>query len=87
MPIQASFQYMEDSSGLANIENIFNLPEDKWQFSPTGKANFGITNSPYWLRFSVNNPTQKHASLIADLNYSQLDDVIFYVFSGKNKLR
>ncbi len=86
-PIQAPFQYIEDTSGQSNIEDIVKLPEDKWQLMPTGSANFGMTNTPYWLRFSVNNATQKNAHLIAGLDYSQLDDVVFYVFSGGNKLR
>ena len=86
-PIQASFEYTEGTTGQSNIDEIVNLPEDKWQLIPTGSANFGMSNAPYWLRFSVNNSTQQHVNLIAGLDYSQLDDVVFYVFSGEKKLR
>ncbi|WP_166264666.1 EAL domain-containing protein [Marinobacter caseinilyticus] len=86
-PIQSQFQTIEDTSGQASIEQIAKQPDDQWQWIPTGSATFGITPSTYWLRFSVRNQTRQNLNLIAELAYSQLDDVTFYVFSGNNKIR
>ena len=85
-PIQSQFQYMEDSSGQAEIGDIRALPDHQWQIIPSGSANFGMTKSPYWLRLSINNQTPLSLNLIAALEYSQLDDVVFYVFSGKQQI-
>lgn len=85
-PIQSQFQYMEDSSGQAEIGDIRALPDHQWQIIPSGSANFGMTKSPYWLRLSINNQTPLSLNLIAALEYSQLDDVVFYVFSGEQQI-
>lgn len=84
--IQTKFQYIEDLSGQAKIDDIRALPEDQWQLAPSGNANFGMTKSPYWLRLSVNNQTPLSLNLIAALEYSQLDDVVFYVFMGQEQV-
>lgn len=78
--IQARFEYYEDSSGQAELSEVSRIPDDQWQSIDNGKTTFGFKNTPYWLRFSVLNQTHQGLDLIAGLNYSQLDDVIFYVF-------
>lgn len=86
-PIEVNFQYLEDASGQAGIEEIAELPESRWQAVETANATFGFTSSAYWLRFAVHNQTPERINLIAELDYSQLDDVTFHVFSGGEKLR
>ncbi|WP_250657214.1 EAL domain-containing protein [Alkalimarinus coralli] len=85
-PIQSQFQYVEDASGQADVSDVMALPDSQWQLIPDGSANFGITKSPYWLRLSINNQTPMNLNLIAALDYSQLDDVVFYVFMGKKQI-
>jgi EAL domain-containing protein (putative c-di-GMP-specific phosphodiesterase class I) len=79
--IQAHFQYWEDTAGDAQIDQVVNLPDDRWSLVANGSATFGITQSAYWLRFAVRNQTPLNLNLIAELSYSQLDDVVFYVFA------
>lgn len=86
-PIQAHFQYLEDADGRADIEQIAQIPDGQWNRVETGNATFGITSSAYWLRFSVTNETEQSLNLIAELQYAQLDDVTFYLFSGEQKVR
>jgi EAL domain-containing protein (putative c-di-GMP-specific phosphodiesterase class I)/GGDEF domain-containing protein len=85
--IQSSFQFIADTSSKLLIEDILTIPDKEWQTELSGSANFGITTEPYWLRFNLKNTTDKSLILIAALDYSQLDDVIFYEFMGVNKLR
>lgn len=80
------FEYLEDLSGSANIDEIINYGPEKWASVAEGSATFGMTESPYWLRFSLENTSQQSLKLIASLDYAQLDDVIFYVFSGGQKV-
>jgi len=75
-PIQAHFEFWEDVTGEASLEHVASLPDERWSLVPEGRATFGLTQSAYWLRFSVRNPTPIHQNLIAELAYSQLDDVV-----------
>lgn len=80
--IQSQFEYIEDPTGQAKIEDVKATSENEWHLVTNGVANFGMTKNPYWLRLSVNNQTPSSLNLIAALEYSQLDDVVFYVFEG-----
>ena len=84
--IQTHFQYLEDPSGDATVEDVAGRPENQWEPAPDGSATLGITSSAYWLRLPINNRTAKRLNLIAELAYSQLDHVTFYEYSG-NRLQ
>ncbi len=84
--IQASFQYLEDSTAQYSIDDIVELPSGQWEDVSEGSANFGMTQSPYWLRFTVRNSESNTLNLIAELEYSQLDDVRFFVFLGRSNV-
>lgn len=86
-PVASHFEYWEDTGADATLEDVRSLPDSAWQARPSGKATFGITDSAYWLRMHVRNQTDHDQTLIAELAYSQLDDVVFYVLSGGNLLR
>ncbi|MBD3641521.1 MAG: diguanylate phosphodiesterase, partial [Marinobacter sp.] len=86
-PIPARFQYWEDPAGNAGIDHVRALADERWKQIGDGSTSFGITNSAYWLRFAVHNPSPENLNLIAELGYSQLDDVVFHVFSGNDPLR
>lgn len=85
--IQAHFQFWEDTTGAALIDQVIVLPDERWSPVPTGSATFGLTQSAYWLRFAVRNQTQLNLHLIAELGYSQLDDVVFYEYSGGTQVK
>lgn len=78
--IQAHFQFWQDASSEALIDQVLTLPNERWEAVPNGSATFGLTQSAYWIRFTLSNQTQLNQNLIAELVYPQLDDVIFYLF-------
>lgn len=80
-PIQPFFEYLEDPDGTASVDDIISRPDDQWRLAPNGSATLGITSSAYWLRFTITNRTSERLNLVAELAYSQLDDVTFHVFS------
>lgn len=86
-PIESHFQYWEDASAEAELADVRALPDAAWQTNPSGKATFGITDSAYWLRVEVQNQTGRDQLLIAELGYSQFDDVVFHELSGGTLLR
>ena len=80
--IQTHFQFWEDATGEASIDQVASLTNERWALIANGSATFGLTQSAYWLRFSIKNQTPLNLNLIAELGYSQLDDVAFYVYAG-----
>lgn len=86
-PIEAAFDTWEDPEGQAGIGQVVRLPDEQWQTAASGSATFGITSSVYWIRFAVENRTPESLNLIAELAYSQLDDVEFHVFSGGERVQ
>lgn len=86
-PIPARFQFWEDPAGNAGIDRVRALADERWTQIGDGSTSFGITDSAHWLRFAVHNPSPENLNLIAELGYSQLDDVVFHVFSGNEPLR
>jgi len=80
--IPAHFEVWEDPQGRADIARVTRLADDQWVSVPSGSATYGITSSAYWLRFTLENRTAEPLNLVAELAYSQLDDVVFHVVSG-----
>lgn len=80
--IPAHFEVWEDPQGQADIAQVTRLADDQWVSVPSGSATYGITPSAYWLRFTLSNRTAEPLNLVAELAYSQLDDVVFHVVSG-----
>ena len=71
----------------STLDEIRALPDAAWQVQASGRATLGITESAYWLRVPVVNHTPDSLSLIAELGYSQLDDVTFHVIAGGELVR
>lgn len=86
-PIQTHFEYWEDPTTQASIDQVVSVPDSQWQEEASGRGNYGMTTSAYWLRFTASNQTPHSQNLIAELAYSQLDDVAFYVYSGNTQTR
>ena len=85
-PIQTRFEFWEDPQGQTDLADILAMPDSAWQPQASGSASFGMTPSAYWLRLAVRNATPEQLNLIAELAYSQLDDVVFHVFDGQSRV-
>ena len=69
----------EDKSGDITIDDLINDGDHgKFQSLTTKSANFGYTDSAYWLRFSLINESSKTKNLLLELSYPLLDSVSFY---------
>lgn len=79
--------YWEDVGTRATLDEVRALPAAAWQSQEDGRATLGITQSAYWLRVPLVNQTPGPLSLIAELAYSQLDDVIFHVVAEGDLVR
>ncbi|SMO81342.1 sensor histidine kinase [Solitalea koreensis] len=75
MPIGGSLAILEDKKGELNIDQVASRND----FIPTHDAipNLGISNSVWWVKFTVNNKTDLN-NIILELEYPTIDQVELY---------
>jgi signal transduction histidine kinase/ActR/RegA family two-component response regulator len=69
----------EDDSNALTIDDIL-TPEHQLRFSPSHSDNlrFSLSNSSYWLKFSITNPYENKQTLVLSISNSRLDNIEFY---------
>lgn len=87
----ASFDYsitpyvavLEDPTGQLDITTMLTR-EQQLRFTPSHARSlkFGMTDSAYWLRFSLSNPYAHPRQVVLTLSGNDLDDIEFYDISG-----
>jgi signal transduction histidine kinase/DNA-binding response OmpR family regulator len=86
IPLGLELEYLEDPSGKLTLENV-SEPELSRQFvqSNSKRLNFGVTESAYWLRFKLSNPSG-HTRYIP-LKYDSIYDFLelYIITSDGNK--
>lgn len=76
---------LEDTSNTLTIEDILTA-EKQLKFSPNNseKLRFNLSDSSFWLRFSITNPHLEKQSLVFSISNNRLDEIHFYEYkSGK----
>lgn len=75
----------EDPTGELTIDEIL-TPQVQQEFSPSHSDNlrFSISDSSYWLRFSITNPHENKQSLVLSISNSRLDSIEFYESKAGN---
>lgn len=70
---------LEDKEKKFSLADIQHFPHSE-NFIPSDKEipNFGITESAFWIRFSIKNPTNHSIDLLLELDQAQYDLVEFY---------
>ena len=74
---------LEDPSGQLDITTMLSQ-EQQLRFTPSHSRSlkFGITDSAYWLRFSLTNPYGQARHVVVTLSGKELDTVEFYDISA-----
>ena len=67
-----------DSSQNLGIQDIREIPEEQWQKGFTGTANFGFSQSAYWVRVSFNNTAASSQHVKLEQAYPLMDEVTFF---------
>jgi signal transduction histidine kinase/CheY-like chemotaxis protein len=69
----------EDDSNTLTIDDILS-PEYQLRFSPSHSDNlrFSISDSSYWLKFSITNPHENKQTLVLSISNSRLDNIEYY---------
>jgi|GEM_PF-459969 len=73
----------EDTSSQISITDILS-PENQLKFTPSHADNlrFSLSDSSYWLRFSIINPHAEKQSLVFSISNSRLDSIEFYEYKA-----
>ena len=67
-----------DSSQKLRIQDIRDMPEEQWQKGFIGTANFGFTDSAYWVRVRFNNTATSPQYVKLEQAYPLMDEVTFF---------
>lgn len=77
-------EYLEDPSGELEIEDILldYQDSDLWVQNNEHIPNLGFSNSAYWFRISIVNPTEFPFVRLLEIAYPLLDSVAMYQYEG-----
>jgi signal transduction histidine kinase/ActR/RegA family two-component response regulator len=73
----------EDESGDLTIDDILGSDTQR-KFTPSHSDNlrFSLSDSNYWLRFSITNPHPKNQSLVLSISNNRLENIDFYEYKA-----
>ncbi|WP_309373715.1 diguanylate cyclase [Rhodoferax sp.] len=73
-------EVLEDPGGKLNLADIQSktVAEHSFEASSGGLSSFGFTNSAYWFRFSLSNPSPQARQMVLVLRAAWLDSIDFY---------
>lgn len=79
IPLGLHIEYLEDKGGRLGIGDITQKQyEGKWKLSKKKKPGFGLTKSAYWIRFSLENTTDKEINLYLEQAQPLIDYLTLY---------
>ncbi len=75
---------LEDPEKILQFSDIRSTPYSE-KFLPSNQEvpNFGVTESAFWVRFTIKNPSDKSINLILEVDQAQYDDVEFYFYNSE----
>ncbi len=73
----------EDKANILTINDIL-TPEYQLKFNPSHSENlrFSLSDSSYWLRFSITNPHANDQSLVLSISNNRLENIEFYEYKA-----
>ncbi|MFT5719439.1 MAG: hypothetical protein ACI9T7_003654 [Oleiphilaceae bacterium] len=80
-PSKDIFVY-EDKTHKQDIQSIKSLSNQSWAHLPDNIANFGFSESAYWLNFNINNDGSKPLDLYLHLDYPLIDSVSVFIYDN-----
>ncbi|HMV41276.1 MAG TPA: diguanylate cyclase [Leptospiraceae bacterium] len=77
LEVMSHVDYLEDKSNSLDLNSVKSLNFKK---NYSGSINFGLSNSTYWFRLKIKNPTSSPIeNWFFFIEYPQLDEVVFYI--------
>ncbi|MFT4776868.1 MAG: signal transduction histidine kinase/CheY-like chemotaxis protein [Oleispira sp.] len=74
---------LEDPSGSLTIEDILTSEtQRKFIHNHSNNLRFNLSDSNYWLRFSITNPNPEDQSLVLSISNNRLENIEFYEYKA-----
>jgi len=80
-PLASYIYYYEDARSSLGIDDILTLPNANWTHNSHAVFNHGYSQSTWWLRVTLANPTPNQIKRLLEISYPVLDYVNLYVYS------
>ncbi len=74
--------YLEDAAHSLTIDDVMDLPTDRWSANEDQVFNKGYSDSTWWLRVRFDNVTDHKLNRFLEISYPVLDYVDAYVTNG-----
>ncbi len=84
-PIGERTEILEDRSGQLEVLQV--LKSQDFQRPSEAVPNPGQTNFAYWFRFRLQNNSEAVVERLLEVDYSNIDEVDFYLYSGDRRIR
>ncbi len=78
--------YLVDDKNEYTVNQILELPDLAWQVESNELLSYGMTNYPYWFRFSLPSNPENQKRLL-EIDYALLDEVDLWFFENGQLLR
>ena len=79
------FEYLEDKDNSLTLEDIQGQAYDAQWIAPNSKSQgFGFTTSAYWVRYTVENPTDADIEYFLEQAFPLIDNISIYVPDGSS---
>ena len=79
-----TIDWIEDAAGTITFDEIRSpAMVDQWQKSSRGGLNFGFTDSVYWLKMPLENPTAKDTLMLLEIAFALIDHIEVYFVDGQ----
>ncbi len=82
--LSAHIKFIEDKSNQLDLRSVMELDSSAWSSLPNNgasSANFGFSESSYWLSYTLKNIDDQNLDLLINLDYALLDSIDFYGIS------
>jgi hypothetical protein len=84
--LSGHLDFFEDKSGSLSINDAMEFAKDgKFTAPDAAVPNFGFTDSVYWLRFKMINPSHKEQTVFLEQGYPHIDYIELFVFNQDKK--
>lgn len=79
-------QYYHDLTSAFSHQQVLSLAKTEWQTETSHNLAFGLSSSPYWLRFELP-PTEGANSHLLEVDYPMLDILDMWFFADKDLIQ
>ena len=79
-PVDQVLYVYKDTSNQLGVNDLLDLPKDKWTRTKGGAPSYGFSTSPYWFSINIKNQLPNKHRFYLDIGYAALDHIEVFNF-------